>query len=199
MANNLRIGIDAGSTTIKFVVLNFADEIVYRSYRRHKSSVRQVFSEELRVVGEMFPDAAFLAAVTGSAGMGIAEQTDIPFIQEVVAAGNLTLKLYPQVRTLLDIGGEDSKMIFFAENKRPDIRMNGNCAGGTGAFIDQMASLLNIKVEQLAEKAAQYEKIYSVASRCGVFAKTDIQNLISRNAAISDIAASTLHAWLCKP
>ena len=190
----LRIGIDAGSTTIKFVVLNVADEIVYKSYRRHKADVRQMFREELSAVGGKFPDASFSVAVTGSAGMGIAEQVGIPFVQEVVAAVNLTRKMYPQVRTLLDIGGEDAKMVFFADNRHPDIRMNGNCAGGTGAFIDQMASLLNIQTAQLGEEVAQYGKIYPVASRCGVFAKTDIQNLISRHVAVGDIAASTLHA-----
>jgi predicted CoA-substrate-specific enzyme activase len=190
----LKIGIDAGSTTIKFVVLNDADEIVYKSYRRHKADVRQMFREELSAVGEKFPDAAFSVAVTGSAGMGIAEQAGIPFVQEVVAAVNLTRKLYPQVRTLLDIGGEDAKMVFFAENRHPDIRMNGNCAGGTGAFIDQMASLFNIEVGQFGEEALRYGKIYPVASRCGVFAKTDIQNLISRHVPVPDIAASTLHA-----
>ena len=192
--NILRIGIDAGSTTIKFVVLDATDEIVYKSYRRHNADVRQIFREELRLIDAEFFDAKFSVAVTGSAGIGIAEQAHIPFVQEVVAAVNLTRKLYPQVRTLLDIGGEDAKMVFFAENRHPDIRMNGNCAGGTGAFIDQMASLLNIQVGQLGNEALRYGKIYPVASRCGVFAKTDIQNLISRHVPVPDIAASTLHA-----
>ena len=190
----LKIGIDAGSTTLKFVVLNASDEIVYKSYRRHKTDVRKMFREELRNIGKHFPDATFSVTVTGSAGMGIAEQAGIPFVQEVVAAVNLTRKRYPQARVLLDIGGEDAKMVFFAENRHPDIRMNGSCAGGTGAFIDQMASLLNIQVEQLGKAAERYGKIYPVASRCGVFAKTDIQNLISRHVAVPDIAASTLHA-----
>ena len=190
----LRIGIDAGSTTIKFIVLDVTDEIAYKSYRRHKTDVRQLFEEELCIIDEKFPHATFSVAVTGSAGIGIAEQAGIPFVQEVVAAVGLARKRFPQVRTLLDIGGEDAKMVFLAENRHPDIRMNGSCAGGTGAFIDQMASLLNIQVGQLAEEATRYGKIYPVASRCGVFAKTDIQNLISRNAPVSDIAASTLHA-----
>ena len=190
----LKIGIDAGSTTIKFVVLNTNEEIVYKSYRRHKADVRQMFKDELSLVEKKFPDARFCIAVTGSAGMGIAEQFGLPFVQEVVAAVDLTQKLYPQVKILLDIGGEDAKMVFFSENRHPDIRMNGNCAGGTGAFIDQMASLLNIPVEQLGKEAEKHTKIYPVASRCGVFAKTDIQNLISRKMEIPDIAASTLHA-----
>jgi predicted CoA-substrate-specific enzyme activase len=189
-----KIGIDAGSTTIKFVVLNGHDEWIYHSYRRHKANIRQTFEEELRRIGRTFPEADFSIAVTGSAGMGIAERTGIPFVQEIVASVELIRKRYPAVRTLLDIGGEDAKMVFFAENGHPDIRMNGSCAGGTGAFIDQMASLLNIPVERLGEEAAKHEKIYPVASRCGVFARTDIQHLASRNIAVADIAASTLHA-----
>ncbi|MDR1115988.1 MAG: acyl-CoA dehydratase activase-related protein [Tannerella sp.] len=191
---NYKIGIDAGSTTIKFVVLNENDEFAYKSYRRHKADIKQSFEDELRRIGRAFPDANFSIAVTGSAGMGISERTGIPFVQEVVASVELVRKHYPAVRTLLDLGGEDAKMVFFSENGHPDIRMNGSCAGGTGAFIDQMASLLNIPVERLGEEAARHEKIYPVASRCGVFAKTDIQNLISRNVPVADIAASTLHA-----
>jgi predicted CoA-substrate-specific enzyme activase len=192
--NFLKIGIDAGSTTLKLVVLNASDEIIYKSYRRHKANVQQMFRNELQAVSKMFSDAKFQVTVTGSAGMGIAEQFGIPFVQEVIAAVDLTKKIYPQACTLLDIGGEDAKMVFFSENRHPDIRMNGNCAGGTGAFIDQMASLLHIPVEQLGKEAELYEKIYPVASRCGVFAKTDIQNLISQKMSMPDIAASTLHA-----
>jgi predicted CoA-substrate-specific enzyme activase len=191
---NYKIGIDAGSTTIKFVVLNEKGEFIYKSYRRHKANIRQIFGEELRYIGRVFSDVAFKIAITGSAGIGIAERTDIPFVQEVVASVKLAQKQFPQVRALLDLGGEDAKMVFFSENRHPDIRMNGSCAGGTGAFIDQMASLMNISVEQLGEKAVHARKIYPIASRCGVFAKTDIQNLIARNAELSDITASTLHA-----
>ncbi len=190
----LRIGIDAGSTTLKFVVLNDRNEIIYKSYRRHKAEIRQMFREELNAISRRFVQATFSVAVTGSAGLGIAEQTGLPFVQEVIAAVNLKKKLYPYAKTLLDIGGEDAKIVFLADNKRPDIRMNGSCAGGTGAFIDQMASLLNIQTEQLGIEALRYGKIYPVASRCGVFAKTDIQNLISRHVTLPDIAASALHA-----
>jgi predicted CoA-substrate-specific enzyme activase len=194
---NYKIGVDAGSTTIKFVVLDGKDGFGYKSYRRHKTNVGQIFEEELRRIVAMFPDAAFGIAVTGSAGIGIAERAEIPFVQEVVASVKPVRKLFPQVRVLLDLGGEDAKMVFFHENrqnKNPDIRMNGSCAGGTGAFIDQIASLMNVSVEQLGAEAERSETIYPIASRCGVFAKTDIQNLIARNAAVADIAASALHA-----
>ncbi|MDR2042680.1 MAG: acyl-CoA dehydratase activase-related protein [Tannerella sp.] len=190
----LRIGIDAGSTTLKVVVLDAAGEIVYKSYRRHQANIRQVFEEELRLVGQRFPGSEFAARITGSAGIGIAERTGIPFVQEVVASVELVRKRFPQVRTLIVLGGEDAKIVLFTGNGHPDIRMNGSCAGGTGAFIDQMASLLNIPVEAFGRAAAGHTKIYPVASRCGVFAKTDIQNLISCHIPVSDIAASTFHA-----
>ena len=189
-----KIGVDAGSTTIKFVVLDAKDEFGYKSYRRHKTNVGLIFEEELQRIAAMFPDATFGIAVTGSAGIGIAERADIPFVQEVVASVKPVRKLFPQARALLDLGGEDAKMVFFSENRHPDIRMNGSCAGGTGAFIDQIASLMNVSVELLGEEAERAETIHPIASRCGVFAKTDIQNLIARNAALADISASALHA-----
>ncbi|MDR1336956.1 MAG: acyl-CoA dehydratase activase-related protein [Tannerella sp.] len=189
-----RIGIDAGSTTLKLVVLDAAGEIVYTSCRRHKANIRQLLEEELHLVDRRFPGRDFAVAVTGSAGIGLSERTGIPFVQEVVASIEPVRKCFPAVRTLIDLGGEDAKIVLFNENGHPDIRMNGSCAGGTGAFIDQMASLLNIPVEQLDGEAARHQKIYPVASRCGVFAKTDIQNLMSRNVPASDIAASAFHA-----
>ncbi|MDR2472683.1 MAG: acyl-CoA dehydratase activase [Tannerella sp.] len=189
-----KIGIDAGSTTIKFVVLNTSDEILYKSYRRHQANIRSVFIEELQEINRRFPDADFWVTVTGSAGMGIAERAGIPFIQEVVASVEVSQRLYPQAKTLIDLGGEDAKMVFFEENKQPDIRMNGSCAGGTGAFIDQMADLMNITVDRIGKLALQGERILPVASRCGVFAKTDVQNLISRKTNTSDIALSILYA-----
>ena len=126
--------------------------------------------------------------------MGIAEKYQIPFIQEVVASAEVVHQRYPEVRTLIDIGGEDAKIIFFDEDFRPDIRMNGSCAGGTGAFIDEMANLLNVPVAELNDLASRHTTIYPMASRCGVFAKTDLQNLISRQVPKEDIAASVFHA-----
>jgi predicted CoA-substrate-specific enzyme activase len=188
------MGIDIGSTTLKLIILNGANEIVYKIYRRHKADINKVLTEELNTVTQQFPDVKFTVNITGSAGMGIAERTGIPFIQEVVASIEVIKKQYPQTCALIDLGGEDAKMVFFETGKQPDIRMNGSCAGGTGAFIDQMADLMNIPVEELGNQALKYEKLYPVASRCGVFAKTDVQNLISRNISVADISMSILHA-----
>lgn len=191
--NVCRMGVDVGSTTLKVIILDHANNIVYKAYRRHKANINAVFAEELNQIRCKFPDKRYTLRITGSAGLGIAERTGIPFTQEVVASVEVVNALYPETRTLIDIGGEDAKMVFFSPGKQPDIRMNGSCAGGTGAFIDQMADLMHIPVETLSAEALQYEKIYPVASRCGVFAKTDIQNLICRNVPVSDIAASILH------
>lgn len=192
--NTYRIGIDAGSTTLKFIVIDPESKIIYKKYTRHKANIQNVLIKELHILKEEFGNKGFRFCITGSAGMGIAERIGIPFVQEVVAAIELIQKQFASTKVLLDLGGEDAKMVFFEKNRQPDIRMNGSCAGGTGAFIDQMASLMNIPVEELGTAAEQYKKVYPIASRCGVFAKTDIQNLISRNIPTSDIAASTLHA-----
>ena len=188
-----RIGVDVGSTTLKIVILNSLNEIIYKVYRRHKANFNKIFIEELKGIINTYPDSAFTINITGSAGMGISERTGIPFVQEVVSSIEVINKNYPGTHTMIDLGGEDAKMVFFEEGKQPDIRMNGNCAGGTGAFIDQMADLMNISAGELGEQALNFEKIYPVASRCGVFAKTDIQNLISRNIPVADISMSILH------
>lgn len=188
-----RLGIDIGSTTLKIVLLDADDNIVYKTYKRHKADINNVLAEEFRRIAEKFSGQSFSVMITGSAGLGISERLGIPFIQEVVSSVRVVDKLYPGVRTLMDLGGEDAKMVFFAPERQPDIRMNGNCAGGTGAFIDQMADLMHITVEELGKQALAYEKIYPVASRCGVFAKTDVQNLICRNIPVSDVSASILH------
>lgn len=189
-----KMGVDVGSTTVKIVVLDSNLQIIHKSYRRHQASIQQILADELRIVHKLYSEAEFKINITGSAGMGIGERTGISFVQEVVAAVEVVNNLYQDTHTLIDLGGEDAKMVFFTEGRHPDIRMNGSCAGGTGAFIDQMASLMNIAVEDLGEKALSYDKIYPIASRCGVFAKTDVQNLISRNVPVSDISASILHA-----
>ncbi|MDR3093859.1 MAG: acyl-CoA dehydratase activase [Bacteroidales bacterium] len=189
-----RIGLDAGSTTAKIVVVNEQAELVHTDYVRHNTQIYETVTALLEKASDMIGDELVSLTVTGSAGMGICENTGIPFIQELIAATEVVQQLYPQVKTLIDIGGEDSKMIFFPEKRIPDIRMNGSCAGGTGAFIDQMASLLNIETAEMSHLAAQHEHIYPIASRCGVFAKTDVQNLISRKIPKEDIAASVFHA-----
>jgi len=189
-----KMGIDVGSTTVKVVVLDNNTQIIYKSYCRHQANIQQTLVDELRKVAAQFTDALFNINISGSAGMGIGERIGISFVQEVVAAVEVVKNVYPEAHTLIDLGGEDAKTVFFAEGRHPDIRMNGSCAGGTGAFIDQMASLMNITIEELGSKALDYTKIYPIASRCGVFAKTDVQNLISRNIPVADISASILHA-----
>ena len=192
--NIFRIGIDAGSTSFKLIILNNENDIVYKSYTRHKADIKNVFKTELKNIAEKFPNEQFSITMTGSAGMGIADRMEIPFVQEVVASIEVVKKIYPETKTLIDLGGEDTKIVFFGKEKQPDIRMNGSCAGGTGAFIDQMADLMHISLEDLGKRALSYEKIYPIASRCGVFAKTDVQNLISRNVPAADVAKSILNA-----
>ncbi|NMA73546.1 MAG: hypothetical protein GX963_05165 [Bacteroidales bacterium] len=194
MDNVYRVGIDVGSTTLKIVVLNSSDEMVYKVYKRHKADFNTIFMEELTKINTEFKDAQLTLGITGSAGMGISERTGIPFVQEVVSSIEVVNKVYPETQSLIDLGGEDAKIVFFDAGRHPDIRMNGSCAGGTGAFIDQMADLMNIPLEELGQLALNYEKILPVASRCGVFAKTDVQNLMSRNIPHEDIAMSILHA-----
>ena len=187
-------GIDIGSTTLKIVVTDSDGRMLFSDYRRHNTDIRAAAGETFRALWEKSGECRLACAITGSVGMGYAERSGIPFIQEVVASAELVKQRFPQVSTFIDIGGEDSKMIFFAEGKSPDIRMNGSCAGGTGAFIDQTASLLGVETIELNTLAEKSENIYPIASRCGVFSRTDIQNLASRNVSKSDIAASVFHA-----
>jgi len=189
-----RMGIDVGSTTVKIVILDSDSSIIYKTYIRHQANIQQTLITELQQITEQFSGTEFHVNISGSAGMGIGERIGISFVQEVVAAVEVVKNAYSEAHTLIDLGGEDAKTVFFAEGKHPDIRMNGSCAGGTGAFIDQMASLMNISLEELGKQALNYDKIYPIASRCGVFAKTDVQNLISRNIPVADISASILHA-----
>ena len=191
----LNIGFDIGSTTAKAIVTNDSGVIIYSRYQRHKARILEHILEILQDIQLQFPnDSDISICFTGSAGMGVAEQHALPFVQEVIASSTVIHKQYPHTKTLIDIGGEDAKIIFFEKNKAPDIRMNGSCAGGTGAFIDQIASLLNIDTSELDALAKQHTTIYPIASRCGVFAKTDVQNLISRKVPLADIAASVFHA-----
>jgi predicted CoA-substrate-specific enzyme activase len=188
------LGIDIGSTTAKLVMTDNGREILFTSYERHNIRTVETLIRMMKQLLEQFGDIAVRPTFTGSAGMGIAEQLHQPFVQEVIAASIASNTLYPGIRSMLDIGGEDAKLVLFSDNKSPDMRMNGNCAGGTGAYIDQMASLLNISIQELNELAGHSSKIYPIASRCGVFAKTDVQNLISRKINPRDIAASIFDA-----
>lgn len=189
-----KVGIDIGSTTFKLVIVNDKGDIIYSDYRRHNTNIKQAIYDSFKQLFNTLGDCDMHITMTGSVGMGYAEKAGIRFVQEVVAAAEVVKDKYPQVKTFIDIGGEDSKMIFFEEGKIPDIRMNGNCAGGTGAFIDQTAALLEIDTKELDNLATSSNNVYPIASRCGVFSKTDIQNLISRNVSKNDIAASVFNA-----
>ncbi|MDD4575640.1 MAG: BadF/BadG/BcrA/BcrD ATPase family protein [Bacteroidales bacterium] len=190
----INVGIDVGSTTVKIVITNDEHELIYKKYIRHFAEINKVVLNVLKELHAEYNTNLIRLAFTGSAGMGIAERGNFDFIQEVIASSKVIQKKFPDINTLVDIGGEDSKMVFFEKNKLPDIRMNGSCAGGTGAFIDQMASLMGVEVDVLNELAQNADTVYPIASRCGVFSKTDIQNLISRNVSKENIAASIFHA-----
>lgn len=190
----VRIGIDVGSTTAKLVVIGSAGEMLFSRYTRHNAKAKEVVCGMLHEAESSLGDVEARVKVTGSVGMGLSELTGIPLVQEVVAASKAVQANYPQVRSMIDIGGEDAKVVFFENAEAKDLRMNGNCAGGTGAFIDQMAVILGVDVEDMNELAQNACRIYPIASRCGVFCKTDIQNLIAKNVSKQDIAASIFHA-----
>ncbi|TAL68845.1 MAG: CoA activase [Bacteroidetes bacterium] len=194
MCEKFFTGIDIGSTTSKVVVLDSSNQIVFSDYRRHYGNIKGTLLEVLDSSRKEIANKELSIAITGSAGMGLSEQVGIPFVQELIASAEYTSKFYPESKTLIDIGGEDSKIIFFNEKTGHDIRMNASCAGGTGAFIDQMATLLNISLDKLNELARISKEIHPIASRCGVFAKTDVQNLLSREIPKEDISASVFHA-----
>lgn len=189
------IGIDIGSTTIKMVLIDTeSGRVALDDYRRHQTKVKECLQDFLQRISEELGAVDFSVNMTGSVGMGVAERLGLPFVQEVVAASNYIQACRPDVLSMIDIGGEDAKMVFFSDGNPSDLRMNGNCAGGTGAFIDQMAILLDVTPSKLGVLAERSERFYPIASRCGVFCKTDIQNLIARNVPREDIAASIFHA-----
>jgi len=189
----MKIGLDVGSTTIKCVVLDDSNQIVYKSYERHFSQITQKMAELLaKVKQEVTGEQSTRLTVSGSAGMGISQTCNLPFIQEVYATRVAIGKLIPDTDVIIELGGEDAKILFLSGGT--EVRMNGSCAGGTGAFIDQMATLLNISLDEMNAAAEQYEKIYTIASRCGVFAKSDIQPLLNQGARKSDISASIFAA-----
>ncbi|WP_262430555.1 acyl-CoA dehydratase activase-related protein [Paratissierella segnis] len=185
----MRIGLDVGSTTLKCVVLDSRDNLVFHSYERHLSQISEKTCLLLKQIKEKFPEEQdFRICISGSAGMGLAEYYDIPFVQEVYATRISISKIIPNADIVIELGGEDAKILFLKNGM--DVRMNGSCAGGTGAFIDQMATLLNVSLVDLNEMAKDHNKIYTIASRCGVFAKSDIQPLLNQGARKEDIAAS---------
>jgi len=187
----LRLGLDVGSTTVKAAVMR-GHEMLFSDYRRHNADVRGEMKRLLLDIGEQFPEDTLKVAMTGSGGLGVARMMNVSFIQEVIAATEAIEQLNPDVDVVIELGGEDAKITYL--HPTPEQRMNGSCAGGTGAFIDQMASLLRTDAGGLNELASRYENIYPIASRCGVFAKTDVQPLINQGARHEDISASVFQA-----
>lgn len=189
----MRIGLDVGSTTLKCVVLDDNDQIVYKDYQRHFSQITSKTVGMLQDIKKQFPDESRMTlTISGSAGMGIADALGIPFEQEVYATRVAVNKIIPGTDVVIELGGEDAKILFLTDGL--EVRMNGSCAGGTGAFIDQMATLLNMEAGQMNEAAKNYEKVYTIASRCGVFAKSDVQPLLNQGAQKNDISASIFYA-----
>ena len=183
----INVGVDIGSTTAKIVIRD-GEEVLYKKYERHYSQVRQKTLELLKEAEPYLSDKKIKIAISGSAGLGVAEIARLQFVQEVYATFALVEEKEPDTEVVIELGGEDAKIIFLKGGV--DERMNGTCAGGTGAFIDQMASLLNVTPDELDEMSLKCEKVYPIASRCGVFAKTDIQPLINQGVSKNDIAAS---------
>lgn len=188
----LRAGIDVGSTTVKLVILNEQNDSLFAKYERHFSDVKAATERVLREAEEVIGSQGMTMSITGSGGMGLADVLEIPFVQEVIACTRTVEEVIPETDVAIELGGEDAKITFF--EGALEQRMNGSCAGGTGAFIDQMAVLLKTDANGVNELAKNYKTIYPIASRCGVFAKTDVQPLINEGAAKEDIAASIFQA-----
>ncbi|AAK80356.1 putative CoA-substrate-specific enzyme activase [Clostridium acetobutylicum] len=193
MRENLHLGLDVGSTTVKIVILNSNDEIVYSKYERHYSDIKFTIISLITEAYEKFKDENVTVMVTGSGGLSVSEWMDVKFIQEVIACTNTIEKIIPETDVAIELGGEDAKITYFYDNNI-DQRMNGTCAGGTGAFIDQMATLLKTDASGLNKLAKEHKCIYPIAARCGVFAKTDVQPLLNEGAAKEDISASIFQA-----
>lgn len=187
-----RLGIDAGSTTVKLVLLDENDNVKYKVYKRHLTKVRETILEEIKLIKNLLVSNDIKVSITGSAGYGVAKDTNISFVQEVFSTTIGVKKLFNNIDVVIELGGEDAKIIYLTNGLEE--RMNSSCAGGTGAFIDQMASLMGITVEELDEISLKHNNIYPIASRCGVFAKSDVQPLLNQGANKSDIAASIYEA-----
>ena len=189
---SLRIGIDIGSTTVKVVVLDEANKLLFRSYERHYSKTRERACETLKSISGQLSGQRVKLVITGSAGLGVAKAAGLDFVQEVYATAAAVNTYIPDTDAVIELGGEDAKIIFFGGALEE--RMNGSCAGGTGAFIDQMATLMNVSVNELDSLSLKHEKIYPIASRCGVFAKSDIQPILNQGGRKEDVAASIFQA-----
>jgi len=203
MTNNtvFRVGIDVGSTTVKVVILDPAGSVLYSQYERHRADIRSTIisvveqaldsiEQTCRSSGAALP--LLSVKVTGSGGLSVSHWLSVPFVQEVVASTTAVRRLIPRTDVVIELGGEDAKITYFSDGVEQ--RMNGTCAGGTGAFIDQMAALLDTDAAGLNELAKGSTMLYPIAARCGVFAKTDVQPLINEGARREDIAASIYQA-----
>ncbi len=188
----LYLGIDVGSTTVKAVVINNEEQILFSTYQRHMSEVRQKIVAILKEIITKFPTNKFCLALTGSGALSLCNNLHIPFVQEVIASSLSIKQQIPDADVIVELGGEDAKLTFLTSGT--DLRMNETCAGGTGAFIDQMSTFLNLDINEMDRLALEYKNIYPIASRCGVFAKTDIVPLINEGCAKSDIAMSVMQA-----
>ena len=188
----LRVGIDIGSTTVKVVVLDEDNKLLFRSYERHFSKTRERALETLNSIRDLLAGQSVKVTITGSAGLGVAKAAGLDFVQEVYATAAAVNAYIPDTDAVIELGGEDAKIIFFGGALEE--RMNGSCAGGTGAFIDQMATLMNVTVNELDALSLKHEKIYPIASRCGVFAKSDIQPILNQGGRKEDVAASIFQA-----
>ncbi len=192
MRNLFHMGLDIGSTTVKVVISDHNDCVVYSTYQRHFSDIKSTIVDVINEAYDRFKDQYITVLVTGSGGLSVSKWLGVSFIQEVIACTNTVERYIPSTDVAIELGGEDAKITFFQGGI--DQRMNGTCAGGTGAFIDQMASLLQTDAEGLNELAKNHRVIYPIAARCGVFAKTDIQPLLNEGAAKEDIAASVFQS-----
>lgn len=187
----LKLGLDVGSTTLKAVLLD-GNEPIFKKYVRHCSRISETAVEVLGEIDEAYQNETVFVSVSGSAGMGVANTLSLPFVQEVYAEKRAVERLCPHTDAVVELGGEDAKILFLTGGF--EMRMNGSCAGGTGAFIDQMASLMRVTPETLNDLAEKHEKVYSIASRCGVFAKSDVQPLLNQGARKEDVAEGILRA-----
>ncbi len=188
-----KLGIDIGSTTVKVAVLDEQDNLLFSDYERHFANIQETLTSLIQKAFDQLGELSVAPMITGSGGLTLAKHLEVPFVQEVISVSTALQHYAPQTDVAIELGGEDAKIIYF-EGGNVEQRMNGICAGGTGSFIDQMASLIQTDASGLNEYAKNYKAIYPIAARCGVFAKTDIQPLINEGATREDLSASIFQA-----
>ena len=193
ISKDYTLGIDIGSTTVKVALLDNNHKIIFSDYKRHFANIQETLSDLLQEAYKISGDITIHPVITGSGGLTLAKHLEVPFVQEVIAVSTSLKELAPKTDVAIELGGEDAKIIYF-EDGNVEQRMNGICAGGTGSFIDQMASLLQTDATGLNEYAKNYHSLYTIAARCGVFAKSDIQPLINEGATKEDLSASIFQA-----